>query len=401
METKTFLFTTSFYPPYHIGGDAMHVAYLAEELVGRGHEVHVLHSIDAYRLKTRRRQFENTGDDGIFRHPSRSPFGILSPLSAYALGKSAYVSKKLDAVVEETSPDIVHHHNISLLGSEILRKRDDYLNIHTAHDYWLLCPRNDMMYRGNRICTSRNCVSCTLLSKRIRQPWRNPKRLQSILRELDLIIAPSKTLHSHLTEELNGRVSHICNFAPEPPARIARVDINDFFLYVGVLEKHKGINILIDAFEEADIDSKLVVVGDGKFRDHLVKKSRTDRLKGRVFILGQVNHHLLYGLYRKALALVLPSICLENCPLVILEALSMGTPVLGSDTGGVGDLVRLSRSGIVNCPNPGNLRESLERMASNGVLRKNLSKNAKNSYSRLFSPQAFMRAYGREIDKLI
>ena len=51
METLRFLFTTSFYPPYSIGGDATHVKYLAEELAREGHEVHVVHSIDAYRAK--------------------------------------------------------------------------------------------------------------------------------------------------------------------------------------------------------------------------------------------------------------------------------------------------------------------------------------------------------------
>ena len=42
---------STFYPPYHLGGDAVHVRYLAEELVRRGHEVHVVHSLDAFALK--------------------------------------------------------------------------------------------------------------------------------------------------------------------------------------------------------------------------------------------------------------------------------------------------------------------------------------------------------------
>ena len=46
--------TSTFYPPYHIGGDAVHVKYLAEELAKRGHEVHILHSIDAYNVKRKK-----------------------------------------------------------------------------------------------------------------------------------------------------------------------------------------------------------------------------------------------------------------------------------------------------------------------------------------------------------
>ena len=51
MESLRFVMTTSFYPPYHLGGDAVHVYYLANELAKIGHEVHVIHSIDAYNLK--------------------------------------------------------------------------------------------------------------------------------------------------------------------------------------------------------------------------------------------------------------------------------------------------------------------------------------------------------------
>jgi glycosyltransferase involved in cell wall biosynthesis len=43
--------TTTFYPPYHIGGDAVHVRILAEELVKKGHEVHIIHLLDSYYLK--------------------------------------------------------------------------------------------------------------------------------------------------------------------------------------------------------------------------------------------------------------------------------------------------------------------------------------------------------------
>lgn len=116
METKTFLFTTSFYPPYHIGGDAIHVAYLSRELVARGHEVHVLHSVDAYRLKVKEKRASTEKNDGVHVHSCKSPFGRLSPLSAYAMGRSPYV--------EEISPEVAHHHNISLLGADALRNRD-------------------------------------------------------------------------------------------------------------------------------------------------------------------------------------------------------------------------------------------------------------------------------------
>ncbi|MDY6917297.1 MAG: hypothetical protein SVP26_05030 [Chloroflexota bacterium] len=51
MTKLKFLFTTTFYPPYHIGGDALDVKWLAEDLATRGHEVHVMHSVEAFAPK--------------------------------------------------------------------------------------------------------------------------------------------------------------------------------------------------------------------------------------------------------------------------------------------------------------------------------------------------------------
>ncbi len=378
----------------------MHVAYLSRELATRGHEVHVLHSIDAFNLKERNRQLEPQGNDGIHVHPCRSPLGILSPLSAYALGKSPHVSKRFDSIVKSVSPDVVHHHNISLLGIDILRRRRSYLNVYTAHDYWLLCLRNDMLFKGGRICTTCDCVSCGLSSRRIRQPWRRLSQLQSFLRELDTIIAPSKFLQTLLSQRFNNGVSQIYNFAPEPPKETLDVGLDNFFLFAGVLEEHKGVRLLLDAFEKAEVDSGLVIVGDGTLRHYAEERAVTGSLRGRVHILGRVDQHYLYGLYARAMALVLPSICLENCPLVVLEALSMGAPVLGSRTGGIGEIVRLSGGGLVLDPNSTEAKDCLEHIATDVPSRARFSSNAKDAYAKWFSPKAFMKAYEYEIDNM-
>ena len=93
METLTFLMTSTFYPPYHLGGDATHVKYLASELVKRGHEVHVMHSLDAYNLKRSGPDNPEFPDDGVNVHTLKSPYGRLSTLKSYAGGSSDYVNK--------------------------------------------------------------------------------------------------------------------------------------------------------------------------------------------------------------------------------------------------------------------------------------------------------------------
>ena len=78
MDTLKFLLTSTFYPPYHLGGDAVHVSYLAEELVKRGHEVHVLHSLDAYIIKRGHTDLGRESNN-VHAHVIRTPFSLAWP----------------------------------------------------------------------------------------------------------------------------------------------------------------------------------------------------------------------------------------------------------------------------------------------------------------------------------
>src|SRR5438128_11200722 len=81
METRKFVMTAAFYPPYHLGGGARHVRYLAEALAAQGHEVHVEYSPAALALKRGRPDLDDAGDGGVVRHPIKAATGRLQPLS--------------------------------------------------------------------------------------------------------------------------------------------------------------------------------------------------------------------------------------------------------------------------------------------------------------------------------
>jgi glycosyltransferase involved in cell wall biosynthesis len=108
-----------------------------------------------------------------------------------------------------------------------------------------------------------------------------------------------------------------------------------------MLEMHKGILNLLELFRElrCAINAKLVVVGDGSLRNHVVDFIKRNSLSSFVSYAGVVNDKKLYSLYKNALALIIPSICPENAPLAALEALSVGTPVTASNTGGLPEIV--------------------------------------------------------------
>ncbi|KYK27034.1 MAG: hypothetical protein AYK23_00315 [Candidatus Proteinoplasmatales archaeon SG8-5] len=337
METFRFLLTSTFYPPYHLGGDAIHVKYLADELVRRGHEVLVLHSVDAFNVKRKNNGQVNLESDKVTTHPLRSPFGRLSPLSAYVFGSSFYVEKNFERVLNEFPPDVVHHHNISLLGHTLLRKRGRYKQLYTAHDHWLICPKNDYMRKG-RMCEEKRCASCLMRNMRPPQLWR--KKLN--LSDIDLTICPSAYMAGQL-KELGLRMVVIPNFAP-----FQQVDLpegkEDYFLYLGVIEEHKGIKILLNAFAESK--NELVIGGKGSLSGWLEKVIERDHLSNRVRYLHEVGGEK-WTYLAKASAVVIPSICLENSPLVALEALSVGTPIICTNMGGTREIAEKISGNLV------------------------------------------------------
>src|SRR5208282_976052 len=164
LETFKILLTSSFYPPYHVGGACIHVKNLADELAKRGHEVHVIHSIDAYRLKRGKLPHPGqTAQENVHVYPIESHFKILDPIAAYNTGISPHIQNQFEKLVKNISPDIVHHHNTNLLGYSLFQKVSKYLCLFTAHDYWLICPTDHLLRNQREVCHKKTCFSCSII----------------------------------------------------------------------------------------------------------------------------------------------------------------------------------------------------------------------------------------------
>ena len=101
-----FCMVTTFYPPYHFGGDGIFVQALARALVSQGHHVDV-HCEDAYRLRCREQPANQADHDGVVVHRLRSPFGLLSPLLTQQTGRPGLKARELghDCANVQTDPD--------------------------------------------------------------------------------------------------------------------------------------------------------------------------------------------------------------------------------------------------------------------------------------------------------
>ena len=392
MNPLKILFTTSFYPPYHIGGDATHVKYIAEELAQKGHQVHVLYSIDAYRIKRKNSNILEQEPDkkNIFIHRIESPLKTIDPLMVYGLGRSFYVQKKFSEVLRDVRPNIVHHHNISLLGYSILEKKNNYLSLYTAHDYWLICSTNNLMRNRRKICQEKECYSCVVNSRRFPQLWRNFKGFKRAVESIDLLISPSDFVRKRLLQEIKLKSVTLPNFAPNPPVNIKPFEFSNYFLFVGMLEQHKGILNLLNIFKELKntIKARLVIVGGGSLSEHVSNFINSNSLNEKILFLGFVDNEKLYQLYQGALALIIPSIWPENAPLVALEAISVGTPVIASNCGGLPEIVRkIDKSLIFN--NLPSLKDKILNFSRDDFL----TSKIKEIYEQNFSPKGYVDKY--------
>lgn len=396
METMKFLFTNSFYPPYHLGGDAVLIHNLGKALLKEGHEVHVLHSLDAFNLKSNKK-IENyekdEDDDGIFVHRLKSPFGRVECVLNYSFGSFPYTLNYFKNLVKKEKFDVVNHHNIALLGYKILKKVNSYKEFYTAHDYWLICQVAALTKNYNELCSKKECFSCMLKYRRPIQIFRYTKKFKEILNEIDTIIAPSKYMKDRLSEELlENKIEHIPNFVPEPAEKLNSFGDKNYFLFASAIEKYKGILNLVEVFKDDNIKSKLIIVGKGSLENYLKAYIKKNKLENKMIFLGWAEKDFLYSLYKNSLALILPSTWPENSPLSIIEALSVGTPTIGSDIGGIPEILEKVDESLIFKPN--DIQELKEKILSFDK-KKYSREKVEGAYKKFFSEKIYVEKYLR------
>ncbi len=169
-----FCMVTTFFGGHSFGGDAAYVDRLARALLRRGHEVHVIHCADAFdAVRGRHPLRPYTPPPGLQVHLLKSPLGVLSPLTTQMTGRPLLKVSAIREVVDAIDTDVVHFHNISLVGGPgILSMGKNAVRIMTAHEHWLICPMHLLWKYGKKPCDGEDCVRCMLAGRRPPQLWR-------------------------------------------------------------------------------------------------------------------------------------------------------------------------------------------------------------------------------------
>ncbi len=174
-------------------------------------------------------------------------------------------------------------------------------------------------------------------------------------------------------------------------------------LSVSLLHRQKGLQHLIKAFAlvaESFPDARLHIVGDGPYRGEL--EAQAKRLGGRVEFVGRVPNAELPGYYNGCDVFAIPSFGVEGLPMVELEAMSSGKPVVASDIGGIPSVISDGVNGLLFKPKDvDGLAERLVRVLSDRKLAASLGAAARKTIVDGFSVERMVadtsRVYGEVV----
>jgi glycosyltransferase involved in cell wall biosynthesis len=391
------LMVTQFYSPT-IGGQERVVEDLSRELTARGHHVAVatlqhgdlppvsdVSGVRVYRIRSTSARFFPGYVD-----PTR-------PHAPPAVDPRA--AAELRRVTRLEQPDIVHGHDWLIHSFLPLKRRNGPGLVVTLHDQSLVCA-NKRLIRKGEACTGpgpAKCLSCSAshygLAKGSAITVGNWV-MSALERELvDMFLPVSQVVAD--AARLTGRDDRhrvIPNFLPTNGSSTAEGATlpglpSKFILFVGDVARDKGVGVLLEAHSRLEDPPPLILIGRIVEPEILTAAFGPERMSsaallaapiGSVRAVGPQPHDVVLDAFRRCTATVVPSLMREAFGLVALEAMSAGRPVIASNIGGLPDIIRDDKDGIL--VEPGDvegLRAALVRVITDAALRSRLRAAAK------------------------
>lgn len=265
--------------------------------------------------------------------------------------------KKLKRLINDHKPDIAHLHlykgNLTTSILPVLKSNKIPIII-TLHDYSLIDPHNLLLDGNLNIFekTINGSAFNSVLAKSNRNSYFYSfiSTLEYLFhfhffpfnKYFDRVLAVSKFARDKNLEskKIDFQVNYLYNFIPFLNQIKPIFSFDSYFLYIGRLSKEKGIETLIEAWLKINSDKVLKIVGTGP----LLKNYKNKSFKNIEF-LGYKTGSELINIINNCSFVIVPSIVYETGPLTVAEAYSLGKPVIGSDIGGISEIVIHNRTG--------------------------------------------------------
>lgn len=350
---------------YRRGGDCIYTMNLEQLLKSHGHEVAIFSQ--QYPLNEPS-PWSKYWTSEFKMKPSLNMLDSL--LRPFGLGS---VQKCFKALLDDFQPDVVHLNNIHTQLSPILAEMAHERGIRvvwTIHDSKLICPCYTCMRDGKwceecftdkRAVLHHKCMTGGALGSYIgykeAKKW-TAERLQQCV---DSFICPSKFMADTMIRGgFNAsKIMVMSNFIDINKVKNTLIEKQDYYVYLGQLNPIKGIRTLLEAASK--LPYKLVVIGGGFIEEEL---RNTYANAKNIDFKGFLNWDEIKPLVSGAKLMVLPSECSENNPISIIESLSLGTPVIGANIGGIPELLNENNGCSFEAGNQEFLQESIKTMWS-------------------------------------
>lgn len=341
------LMVNKFY--YIKGGSETYYFALKRLLEAKGHKV-----ID-FSMKDERNFDSPYSDYFVEGVDYNGSMGIGDKLrSAMNIIYSHEAAKKIESLIQATHPDICHLHIFQhQLSPSILKvlKKYNIPTVYTAHDLKMLCLNYVMMTNDGQVCEKckggkymnclkQKCLKNSTAKSAICVTEGYLHKWMKSYDQIDRILTPSRFYRDKFVEFgiEPERVLHLPNFLDrERPVVNESCDKEQYFLYFGRLSREKGIMTLIRAMEGTK--RQLYIVGSGPCKEEIETYLTGHHLTEQIKMLGFKSGQDLVDIVGNARAVILPSEWYENGPYSAIESLQLGRPIIGSDMGGIPELI--------------------------------------------------------------
>ena len=318
------------YPPHQRGGAEIVVKQAIDNLRQKNHQV--------FLITTRPGTTGLTTEHGLKIYFLKSRYYNLSKLpvplkmfwhmaNIFSFSKARRIKK----ILLTEKPDLIISHNLMGLGFWVARtiNKLEIEHHHFLHDIQLLHPSGLMFYGREKKINS-------VLSKIYQAINR------SIFSGVKKVISPSQWLLNEHNKRnfFLGAEKQIIPFQPThfpTTETLNKPSHSSAFVFVGQIEKHKGVQLLINSFKQvADPTIRLIIVGDGQ---ELVTMKKLANNDARIKFTGRKEGSELRQIISESKYLVVPSLCYENSPTIIHQAHGLGIPVIAANIGGIPEII--------------------------------------------------------------
>lgn len=401
------------------GGPERYYFNIKEILERNGHEVFPF-SIKSSRniANDYEKYFLDIVDDEVYFAQAKKKTPKMIFKSFTRMFYSFEAKQKMSQMIEDVKPDLVYimqmHNKISPSIVDAAHKAGVPV-IHRISDFQYMCPNalfyndrtgvcEDCLKGHGMSCVKNKCVLNSTMYSAIKLAAKKLHDFIGITKKIDAFVVPSSFTLGKLAQYgiAKEKLNHIPTFF-NLKERNPQVTYEPFVLFVGRIEKQKGLMTLVKAFSEGkgqDINLKIIGFSNDGYIDEL--KDYLKDKKHNIEFLGKMSFDQIVPYLKSCVCTVVPSEWYDNFPNVILESFAYKKAVIATDFGSLPELVKSNETGLLfKYADITDLADKAEYMLSHVDEAKRMGEEAYRRVETMYSPETHYETLMKLFEKVV